>query len=144
MAAGVMATTAPWASASVLERMTVMRPLPSSQRCTSPQVSAAASERRNPASDSTATRARSNLARCSLLGCFEAAAALAGLDGGEPDDGEHVGGEGAGLALGFREAPSPSFQRGAHARVPAGLIKRTNKPPTSHRGPSHIPCKSWF
>ena len=38
MATGVMATTAPWASASVLERMTVMRPLPSSQRCTSPQV----------------------------------------------------------------------------------------------------------
>ena len=36
MATGVMATTAPWASASVLERMTVMRPLPSSQRCTSP------------------------------------------------------------------------------------------------------------
>ena len=49
MAAGVMATTAPWASTSVLERMTVMRPLPSSQRCTSPQVSAAASERRRPA-----------------------------------------------------------------------------------------------
>ena len=32
MAAGVMATTAPWASASVLERTTVMRPGPSSQR----------------------------------------------------------------------------------------------------------------
>ena len=31
MAAGVMATTAPWASASVLERTTVMRPEPSSQ-----------------------------------------------------------------------------------------------------------------
>ena len=58
MAAGVMATTAPWASASVLERTTVMRPLPSSQRCTSPQVSDAASLRRNPPSDSTATRAR--------------------------------------------------------------------------------------
>ena len=36
MAAGVMATTTPWASASVLERITVMRPEPSSQRCTSP------------------------------------------------------------------------------------------------------------
>ena len=48
MAAGVMATTAPWASTSVLERITVMRPLPSSQRCTSPQVRAEASERRNP------------------------------------------------------------------------------------------------
>ena len=33
MAAGVMATVAPWASASVLERMTVMRPLPPSQLC---------------------------------------------------------------------------------------------------------------
>ena len=98
-----------------------MRPLPSSQRCTSPQVSAAASERLSPASDSTATRATSNLPRfSSLLGRFYAAAALAGLDGGEPDDGEHVGGEGAGLALGLRQTPSPSFQRGAHARVPAG------------------------
>ena len=44
-----------------------------------------------------------------LLGCFNAAAAPAGLDGGEPDHGEDVGGEGAGLALGFREAPSPSL-----------------------------------
>ena len=56
MAAGVMATTAPWASTSVLERTTVMRPLPSSQRCTSPQVNTAASERRNPPSDRTATK----------------------------------------------------------------------------------------
>ena len=48
MAAGVMVTTAPAAPTSVLERTTVMRPLPSSQRCKSPQVSAAASERRNP------------------------------------------------------------------------------------------------
>ena len=63
MAAGVMATTAPWASASVLERMTVMRPEPSSQRTTSPQVRDEASERRNPASESTATRATSNLPR---------------------------------------------------------------------------------
>ena len=47
MAAGVTATTAPAASTSVLERTTVMRPLPSSQRWTSPQASAAASERRN-------------------------------------------------------------------------------------------------
>ena len=65
MAAGVMATTAPAASTSVLERMTVMRPLPSSQRCTSPQINAAASERLSPASDSTTTRARSNLPRSS-------------------------------------------------------------------------------
>ena len=75
-----MATTAPAASTSVLERMTVMRPLPSSQRCTSPQVSDAASERLNPPSDSTATRARSKRARsaaCSVR--FEAAAALAGF-----------------------------------------------------------------
>ena len=57
---------------------------------------------------------------CSLIGCLDAAAALAGLDGGEPDDGEHVGGEGAGLALGLRESPSPSLQRGAHARVRQG------------------------
>jgi len=49
--------------------------------------------------------------------------AFARLHRGEPDDGEHVGGEGAGLALGFREAPSPSLQRGAHARVPAGGLQ---------------------
>ena len=55
-----------------------------------------------------------------LLRSFEAAAAQAGLDGGEADHGEDVGGEGAGLALGFRKPPPPSFQRGAHARVPAG------------------------
>ena len=40
-----------------------MRPLPSSQRCTSPQVRDEASERLNPPSDSTATRARSTRAR---------------------------------------------------------------------------------
>ena len=89
MAAGVMATVAPWASTSVLERTTVMRPEPSSQRTTSPQVSAAASERLNPASDNTATRATSNFPlsdACS--GRLDAAAALARLDGGEPDHGE--------------------------------------------------------
>ena len=40
-----------------------MWPLPSSQRWTSPQVSAATSERRNPPSDRTDTRARSKWAR---------------------------------------------------------------------------------
>ena len=63
MAAEVIATTAPWASASVFERITVMRPEPSSQRWTSPQVSDEASDRRNPPSDNTATSARSSLAR---------------------------------------------------------------------------------
>ena len=32
--------------------------------------------------------------------------ALAGLDGGDPDDGEHVGGEGAGLPLGSGQTPA--------------------------------------
>ena len=103
MAAGVMATTAPWASTSVLERSTVMWPLPSSQRCTSPQMRDEASDRRNPPSERTATRARSNLLPLSgLLGRLNAAPAATGLDGGEADDSEHVGGEGAaGLALGL-------------------------------------------
>ena len=48
MAAGVMATRAPWVSASVLEWATVMRPLPLSQRTTSPHVNVAALERRRP------------------------------------------------------------------------------------------------
>ena len=51
----------------------------------------------------------------SLLGRRDAAAAPTGLDGGGPDDGEDVGGEGAGLALGpasccprpFKEARTP-------------------------------------
>ena len=58
-----MATTAPGASTSVLERMTVMRPLPSSQRWTSPQVRDETSVRRSPASDSAATKATSNFPR---------------------------------------------------------------------------------
>ena len=110
MAAGVMPTTAPWASVSVLERSTVMRPLPSSQRCTLPQVRDAVSERLNPPSDKTATKSRSNLARSAACGRgFETAAALAGLDGGDPDRRQHVDGEGAGLALGLRESSSPSL-----------------------------------
>ena len=48
----------------------------------------------------------------SLLGRLEAAAAPARQDGGEADDGENVGGEGAGLALGLREAPAQFIQRG--------------------------------
>ena len=57
-----------------------------------------------------------------LIGRFEAAAALAGLDGGEPDHGESVGGEGAGLPLWFGQPAPPSFQRGAHPRGPGRAI----------------------
>ena len=114
LAAGVMATTAPWASASVLERITVTRPLPSSQR-----------RRLGPAESGVGQRGhQGHVESPPLLGLlrgFEAAAAPAGLDGGEADGGKGVGDEGAGLALGFREsAAAVSFQRGAHARVPAG------------------------
>ena len=124
MAAGVMATTAPAASTSVLERTTVMRPLPSSQRWTSPQVRDEASERLNPASDSAATRAKSNFplsAACSavskprsrLRGCTAVSrmtartAAVRALD----------------WRCGFERRPSPSLQSGAHARVPAGRFQ---------------------
>ena len=97
-------------SMSVLERTTVMRPLPSSQRCTSPQVRDEASERRSPASDSAAARARSNFPRssaCSAVskprprrqGWTAVSRMTAGLDGGED----------AGLALGFGQPTSPSF-----------------------------------
>ena len=98
-----------------------MRPLPSSQHCMSPQVSAAASERRNPASDRTATRARSKRARSGgLLGRFDTAPAKAGLDGGEADHGQHIGGEGADWRWGFerrlphpfREARTPRSRQG--------------------------------
>ena len=57
-----------------------------------------------------------------LLGSFEAAAAGAGLDGGEPDDSQHIGSEGAGLPLGSGQTPAPTLQRLAHAPVPAGRI----------------------
>ena len=60
---GLTATTAPAASTSVLERITVMPPLPSSQRWMSPQVRDEASDRLNPPSESTATSATLNLAR---------------------------------------------------------------------------------
>ena len=50
-------------------------------------------------------------------------AAQAGLDGGEPDDGEHVGGQGAGLPPGLRNAPTPSFQGSEYARVSAGRFQ---------------------
>ena len=55
-----------------------------------------------------------------LLCGFDSAAALAGLLGGEADDGEYVGGEGAGLALGFSQTPRHSLQGGAHAAILAG------------------------
>ena len=64
---GVMATTAPWASVSVLERMTVMRPLPSPQRCTSPQVSAAASLRRRGSSRAGEVAALPQLGMCNSM-----------------------------------------------------------------------------
>ena len=95
MAVGVMATTAPCASTSVLERMTVMRPLPSSQRWASPQVNAArcdATPRQRgqpPGPGRTCSAQRP-------LGRLNAAAAATGLGGGEAYDGEHVGGKGAG------------------------------------------------
>ena len=54
---------------------------------------------------------------------FEAAAAPTGLDGGEADDGQGVGGEGAGLALGPRKSPSPSFQGGSHTRITTGRFQ---------------------
>ena len=57
-----------------------------------------------------------------LLGRLNAVAAATGLDGGEPDDGEHVGGEGTGLALGPGQTPAPTLQRLAHAPVSAGRI----------------------
>ena len=53
-----------------------------------------------------------------LLKRFEAAAA--GFRSGEPNHGQHVGGEGTGLALGLDQPSPPSFQGGADARVPAG------------------------
>ena len=97
---------------SVLERVTVMRPLPSSQRWTSPHVNTAAAERQSSAPDNTATRATSNLSLfLGLLGCFVAAAAATGLVGGEPDHSKDVGGEGAGLPLGR-----------VYARVSSGLF----------------------
>ena len=87
-----------------------MRPLPSSQRCTSPQVRAAASERLQPAIRQHGDQSQVEAGTfAGLLGRFEAAATLAGLDGVEPDDGEHVGGEGTSLALGLRQPTSPSF-----------------------------------
>ena len=121
MAAGVMATTAPWASTSVLERMTVMRPLPSSQ-----PLHVAPGKRRRLGAAQPAIRQHGDQGHVKhspfggLLRRFEAVAAGPGFRSGEPDHGEHVGGEGAGLALGFRQPTPPSFQRGAYPTILAG------------------------
>ena len=92
MAAGVMATTVPWASASVLERTTVTPPLASSQRCTSPQVS----RRLRAAQAGVGQRHHQGHVKLPplsrLIRRLCAAAAPSGLDGGE----------GAGLPLGPR------------------------------------------
>ena len=112
--------TAPWASdvglgANHGDAAASRRP----QRCTSPQVSAAASlNAATPRQRATATRARSKL---STLGCCLRWAfrmprpRLHGVErSGEPDDGEHVGGEGAGLTLGPGQTgvcPNPSTPR---------------------------------
>ena len=82
MAAGVMAITAPWASTSVLERMTVMRPLPSSQRCTSPQVGRRLGTTQPPVGQRRHQGHVDADALGGLLRRFDAAAAKAGLDGG--------------------------------------------------------------
>ena len=58
-----------------------------------------------------------------LLGRLDATAAPSGLLGGDVAHGEDVGSECAGLALGFGHTPAPSFQRGEHARVPAGRFQ---------------------
>ena len=50
-----------------------------------------------------------------LLGRLNAATAKAALDGGKPDHNQHVGGEGAGLALGFCKTPTHPFRE---ARTP--------------------------
>ena len=57
-----------------------------------------------------------------LFGRFEAAAAGTGFRSGEADHRQHVGGEGAGLALGPGQTPAPTLQRLAHAPVPAGRV----------------------
>ena len=46
--------------------------------------------------------------------------AATGLDGGEVYDAEHIGGGGAGRALGPGQLSSPSFQRGAYPTILAG------------------------
>ena len=121
MAAGVMPTTAPRASASVLgadhgEAAAAVVPAPHvapSQRgrLGAPQ----------PRVGQDGHQGDVELGPFGgLFRCLNAAAALAGLDGGEADDGEHVGGEGAGLSLGlarrlphsFREARTPGSRQG--------------------------------
>ena len=123
MAAGVTATTAPWASVSVLERMTVMRPLPSSQRWASPPGQRPClGTPQSPVGQHGHQGQVEAGAFSRLRGRFHAAAAATGLDGGEPDDGQDVGGEGDVLALGSGQPTTPTLQRLAHAPVPAGRI----------------------
>ena len=82
-----------------------MWPLPSSQRCTSPQMRDGSLGPAQPAvrEDSHQGEVEACSAQRPARTVSNAAATLAtGLDGGEADDSEHVGGEGAaGLALGL-------------------------------------------
>ena len=120
MAAGVMATTAPAASTSVLERMTVMRPLPSV-----PALDVAPGQRgRLGAPQSTVGQhghqgqvEPRSLSR--LLGRLHAAAAGTRFRSGEAGHGEHVGGEGAGAwRWGFANRCPHPFKE---ARTPRSL-----------------------
>ena len=138
MAVGVMATTAPWAPASVLERITADRPLPSSQSWMSPQVRAAASERRNPPSDSTATRARSKRARSAAWAgvSIPVGDALAGLHRSEfPYDGQHAAVRAPAWRWGFPK-------RRAEAAVAVGPFREARTHWRSLQGES-CPAHSW-
>ena len=101
-----------------------MRPLPSSQRCKSPQVSAAASLRRNPPSERTATRARSKRARW---------AACAGVSKPRP------------RARGFGAVSRITANTSA-VRAPAwrwGLARRRPRPLKEARTPGSRQGDSW-
>ena len=88
-----------------------MRPLPSAQRSTLPQVSAAASLRRSPASESTATSATSKRARAAAY-CSVSVPRPRGtrFAGGQSDHPQDVTGQSAGL--------TPSF-----VRIEAGTLQ---------------------
>ena len=97
-----MATTAPWASASVFERI-----YGDTARAVLPALHVAPGQRGRFGTAQAGVREHGHQGHvkltpfCRLPGRLHAAAAPSRLDGGETDHGQHVGSEGAGLTLGF-------------------------------------------
>ena len=118
MAVGVMATTAPWASTSVLERMTV-----NAAAAVGPAFNVAPGERGGLAVAQSGVGEHGHPrhveagAGGSLLQRLRTATEGTRFAGGQSDHPQDVTGKSAGLTLGFGQPAGPALQRFPHAPV---------------------------